>query len=383
MKSAPVSWNSNSNVVWSVPLAGSGWSSPSLSGGRLYLTSAVPTNGAPNSLRTLCLEAATGHAIWNTEVFAESPGTPGIHGKNGHASPTPLVEGDHVFVHFGHEGTARLGIDGKIQWRQQAIRYSPVHGNGGSPARVGDLLVFSVDGAEDPAVVALDAATGEIRWKTPRAIEVKRHFSFCTPLVIDVKGQPQIVLPGSGAVCAYDPRDGHEIWRARYGEGYSVVPRPVFANGLLYVGTGYDRPWIYAVRPDGMGDVTDTHVVWKTAKGAPNTPSMLAVDDALYAVSDGGIASCFDAKTGEVRWSERLGGDFSASPVYAAGRLYFQNEAGEGFVVQPGNTFRLLAKNDLGERTLASYAVDEGAFYIRTASRLFKIGTGSGLPEPR
>lgn len=374
VKDAPLHWSTTSNVVWSVEIPGAGWSSPSLHRGRLYLTSAVKGPSGRNSLRTLCVDAKDGRIVWDNEVFEESASTPGIHSKNGHASPTPLVEGDHLFVHFGHEGTARLGLDGKAQWRQTGVRYVPIHGNGGSPARVDDLLVFSVDGASDPYVVALDAATGAIRWKTPRAVEVKRTFSFCTPLVIEVKGRRQVVLPGSGALFSYDPKDGHELWRARWGEGYSVVPRPVYANGLVYAGSGYDKPWIYAVRPDGTGDVTDTHVVWKLAKGAPNTPSMLAVGDALYAVSDGGIASCIDAKTGEVRWSERLGGDFSASPVYAAGRLYFQNETGMGFVVRPGNTFELLAKNDLGERTLASYAVDEGTFYIRTASRLYRIG---------
>ncbi len=375
VKSAPLHWSATSNVVWNVPIPGAGWSSPSLSKGRLYLTTAVKSDAGPNSLRVLSLDAADGRVAWDVEAFREVPSTPGIHSKNGHASPTPLVEGDHLFVHFGHEGTARLGLDGKVQWRQSSLRYTPIHGNGGSPARVDDLLVFSEDGSENPMVIALDAANGEVRWKTPRGIEVKRFFSFCTPLVIEVKGKKQIVLPGSGAVVAYDPADGHEIWRARYGEGYSVIPRPVFANGLLYIGTGYDRPWIYAVRADGTGDVTDTHVAWKLSKGAPNTPSLLAVGDALYAVSDAGIASCLDGKTGEVRWSERLGGDFSASPVFAAGRLYFQNEAGMGFVLDPGNTFQVLAKNDLGERTLASYAVDEGTFYIRTASRLFKIGT--------
>jgi outer membrane protein assembly factor BamB len=368
-------WSATSNVVWSVDIPGTGWSSPALFHGRLYLTTAVKPDSGPGALRVLCLDARDGSTLWETEAFVEKTAA-GIHPKNGHASPTPLVEGDHLFVHFGHEGTARLGLDGKVQWRQTGIKYTPVHGNGGSPARVDDLLVFSADGADDPVVVGLDAATGEIRWKTPRAIEVKRHFSFCTPLVIEVKGKKQIVLPGSGAVFAYDPKDGHELWRARYGEGYSVIPRPVYANGLIYVGTGYDRPWIHAVRPDGEGDVTDTHTVWKLAKGAPNTPSLLSVGDAIYAVSDGGIASCLDGKTGEVRWSERLGGDFSASPVFAAGRIYFQNETGTGFVVEPGSTYRLLAKNELGAKTLASYAVDEGTFYIRTESKLYKIGTG-------
>jgi outer membrane protein assembly factor BamB len=187
-------------------------------------------------------------------------------------------------------------------------------------------------------------------------------------------GKRQVISPGSGAVCAYDPKTGAELWRVRYGEGYSVVPRPVLADGMLFLASGYDRPVLHAIRTGGVGDVTDTHVAWTLAKGAPNTPSMVVVGDLLYCVSDSGIASAVEAKTGTVVWSERLGGDFSASIVYADGRLYFQNESGVGFVVKPGRTFELLSKNDLGERTLASYAVDDGALFIRTAGHLYRIG---------
>jgi len=183
-----------------------------------------------------------------------------------------------------------------------------------------------------------------------------------------------VISPGSGAVCAYDPTTGTELWRVRYGEGYSVVPRPVLSGGLLFLASGYDRPVVYAIRPGGKGDVTDSHVVWTLAKGAPNTPSMVVVDDLLYCVSDAGIASAIEAATGKGVWSERLGGDFSSSIVHADGRLYFQNEAGVGFVVKPGRQFELIARNDLAERTLASYAVDDGTLYIRTAGHLYRVG---------
>jgi outer membrane protein assembly factor BamB len=236
-------------------------------------------------------------------------------------------------------------------------------------------LIFSCDGAENPFVVALDAKSGKKLWQTVRDTPAKRKFSFSTPLAIEVDGRSQVISPGSGAVCAYDPADGRELWRARYGEGYSVITRPVFGHGLLFVSSSYDRPVVYAVRPAGaQGDVTDSHVAWTHAKGAPNTPSTILVGDELYFVSDAGIATAVEAKTGKVRWSERLGGDFSASPVFADGRLYFQNETGTGYVVKPGQTFELLAKNDLGERTLASYAVDDGALFIRGEKHLFRIG---------
>src|SRR5207302_4433741 len=141
--------------------------------------------------------------------------------------------------------------------------------------------------------VALDCDNGHVRWRTPRNTKAVKTFSFCTPTIIEVDGATQIIRPGSGFVGAYDPQDGHEIWRVRYGEGYSVVPRPVFANGLLFVSSGFDNPEVYAIHPEGArGDVTGSHVAWTHRKGAPTTPSMLVVGDELYSVSDAGIATC-------------------------------------------------------------------------------------------
>jgi outer membrane protein assembly factor BamB len=327
------------------------------------------------SLRALCLDAADGRILWNAEVIRPAPDrVSGIHRKNSQASPTPLVEGDRIYVHFGHMGTACLDLSGKKLWLNTDLKYSPVHGNGGSPAIVEDLLVFSCDGGSDPFVVALDKHSGAVRWKVPRRATVRKTFSFSTPLLITVNGEKQLVSPGSGAVIAYDPKDGREIWRARYGEGYSVVPRPVFGFGLLFLSSGYDGPVLLAVRPGGKGDVTDSHIAWSLKRGAPNTPSMLLVGEELYAVSDAGIASCIDARTGKVHWQERIGSGFSASPVFADGRIYFQDEDGKATVIKPGREFTKLASNDLEERTLASYAVTDGALLIRTESSLYRIG---------
>ena len=376
-KDLPIRWSATENVAWKTAIPGSGWSSPVLVGGNLYLTTAAPIEGSMDlSLRVLCLSASEGKVLWNNEVFREEAGTaPRIHSKNGHASPTPIVQDGRVYVHFVHMGTACLHVIGRTIWQQTGLKYVPVHGNGGSPALVDDLLVFSVDGEKDPYVVALDRGTGEIRWKTPRVTPAQKKFSFSTPFYLTNGVDRAIISPGSGAVCAYDPKDGTELWRVRYGEGYSVIPRPVHGHGLLFFGTGYDRPVVYAIRSGGTarGDLTDTHVAWTLTKGAPNTPSLLLVGDELYFVSDAGIASCVDAKTGTVHWSERLGGNFSASPIHADGKLWFQNEEGVGYVVKPGKTFELLAKNDLGQRTLASYAVTDGALFIRGATDLFRI----------
>ncbi len=378
-KRLPLFWNATpgtpaSNIVWRTTIPGQGWSSPALRAGRLYLTSAIKAGDQEGlKLVALCVDAKSGRVLWQTEVFSATK-VPGIHQKNGNASPTPIVEKDRVFVHFGHFGTASLDLRGRVLWKTSELAYVPIHGNGGSPAVVDDMLVFSCDGAEDPFVVALGKASGKVRWKTPRVTDAKRKFSFCTPTVIEVEGRKQIISPGSGAVCAYDPKDGRELWRVRYGEGYSVVPRPVYAGGLLYIATGYDRPMVMAIKPGGSGDVTDTHVAWKETRGAPNTPSLLFHDQRLYMVSDSGMVTCVNAATGVQLWQERAGGNFSASPLLADGRIYLQNEEGVGIIIGSGKAFEVLAKNDIGERSLASYAVTDGALFIRTASQLFRVG---------
>ena len=369
----PIEWSTTKNVAWKQPVPGAGWSSPVVSGGKLFLTSGVPDGGG-TSLRVFCFETATGKLLWSTEVFAaaEVAAQP-MHDKNSPASPTPLLEGERVYVHFGHHGSACLDRAGKVLWRQHSLGYDPVHGNGGSPVLVGDKLIYNADGARAPFVVALDKATGTVRWKVPRTASINQKCSFCTPLLITVNGQAQLITPGSGAVSALDPQDGHELWRVRYGGGYSVVPRPVFAQGLLFIATGFNRADLLAIGPDGEGDVTDTHIAWRTTKGAPLTPSVLIVGEELYAVNDAGIASCWDARTGTVHWQERIEGNYSASPLAAEGRIYFQNETGTGTVIDASRTFRKLATNKLEERTLASYAVAESALFIRTAGHLYRI----------
>ena len=385
----PVRWGAGRNVAWKVPVPGRGWSSPVLARGRLYLTTAVGGEGGKGgegglSLRAMCLDAADGKIVWGVEVFRVDAARAGaIHQKNSPASSTPLVSGDALYVHFGHMGTAALDRSGKVRWRQTEIQYPPVHGNGSSPVLADRLLVFTCDGASDPFLAAVDAGTGAVRWKTPRDTHARSTFSFATPLLIEVDGKKQLISPASGFVGGYDPATGREIWRVRYGQGYSVVPRPVYAHGLLYVSSGFEKAVLYAIRPAGAsGDVTDTHVAWRITRGAPLTPSPLVVGDELYFVSDAGIATCADAKTGAVHWSERLEGNYSASPVAAEGRVYFQSESGVASVVKAGKTFQPLAENDLGERSLASYAVGDGALFIRTERHLWRIDSGGASASP-
>jgi outer membrane protein assembly factor BamB len=301
------------------------------------------------ALKAIAVDATTGKIDWEKEIVRGS--VTKIHNKNSHASATPIAEGDRVYVHFGHQGTAALDRSGKIIWVNTNLYYSPVHGNGGSPVLTETSLIFSADGGSEPFVVALKKSDGSVLWKVPRNTDATRTFSFSTPLIVKENGKAVLLSPGSNMLGAYDPATGEELWRVRY-DGYSVVPRPVFDSGRVFIGTGYDRPSVLAINVGGKGDVTTNNVVWKLTRGAPNTPSMLLIGKELYMVSDAGIASCVDAATGEVHWQERLGGNFSASPVYAAGRIYFQNEEGEGKIIMPGKEFKVVSTNNVGERTL-------------------------------
>ena len=370
VKALPVKWTETSeNVTWRVPIEGLGWSSPVIAGDRLWLTTA--TEGG-KSLRALCLETKTGKTIHNVEVF-RLDAAPGIHKKNSHASPTPILDGDRVYVHFGSNGTACLSDKGQIVWKK-VLKYSPVHGSGGSPALHGDLLVVACDGGDTQSVVALDRKTGEQRWKTARepSSEAKK-FSFCTPLVIEVGKSAQVVVPAANGVSSYDPATGKPIWHVKYPGGYSVVPRPVYGNGLLFLSTGFDRPTVLAIRADGKGDVTDTHVAWKLERNAPLEPSPLLVGEELYLVSSAGFASCIDAKSMKVHWTERLGGAHSASPLFAAGMIYILSEDGATTVIKPGTTFTKVEKNQVKGRTFASPVPIEGALFLRTETHLLRI----------
>jgi outer membrane protein assembly factor BamB len=336
----------------------------------VWLTAALEKQD-PISLRVLAFDAATGKARLNVEVFTVEA-DPLLNPRNSYASPTLIVDGDRVYVHFGPYGTAALTLAGEALWKTR-LPYDPEHGNGGSPALWGDLLIVNCDGIEQNYVAALDAKTGAVRWKTPRRKPSGHAYS--TPLVIRVGIVDQVVSVGAFHTAAYEPRTGRELWHVDYAEGYSNVPRPVFGNGLVYIATGLQRPVLTAIRPDGAGNVTNSHVAWRVDRGVPVTSSPILAGGEIYMVSDLGVATSLDAKTGEVRWQERLGGNFSSSPVFADGRIYFLNEAGVTTVLAPGKEFRRLAVNSLGEAwVLASMAVADGSFFIRSADDLFRIG---------
>lgn len=366
-----VEWSETKNVVWKAAVPGLGWSSPVVVGGRVYLPTAVPDGGGL-SLRAMALDAGSGKTVWDREVRRVEK-RPAIHGKNSHASPTPIVHDGSVYVHFCPLGMARLDArDGGIRWVCEELTYPPVHGGGGSPVLIDGKLVVTCDGASDPFVAAVDAATGRVEWRTPRSVKARNSFSFATPAVTESDGKPLVVAPGSDHCAAYDPATGAERWKVR-AAGWSVVPQPAIGHGLVIYNHNFDRPELLAVQLGGTGDLTDTHVVWRLNRAAPSTPSPLLVGDDLYFVSDKGVASAVNANTGAPHWTERIGGNHSASPILVADRILFLDEAGRATWVRAGRTFERLESNELPGRTLATPAFAHGAMYLRTDEALYKV----------
>ncbi|MEZ6130677.1 MAG: PQQ-binding-like beta-propeller repeat protein [Planctomycetaceae bacterium] len=380
----PTEWSESRNIAWKVGVPGMGWSSPVVADGRIYLTTAVSDGeNSPTSLRVRCLNASDGATVWDVEVFSQPADGVAMHEKNSHASPTPILDGEHLFVHFGSNGTACLKTDGSVVWKNQELVYAPVHGNGGSPAIADNVLIICCDGKDQRFVVGLNKQTGKQIWKTPRELEPSRGFSFCTPTIVDIGDRQQAVCPGSGGVWSYDPKTGEQLWRVAYGEGYSVVPRPVVGHGMVYVCSGFGDQQLFAIDPTGRGDVSETHVKWKTQKGVPKSPSLLLVENELYMVDDKGVASCLDAKTGELHWQQRLAGGFSASPSFANELIYFQNETGVTTVVKPGLEYQEVARNTLGDgkaRTFASFAFVDNAILLRSETHLYRIQQQADAP---
>jgi outer membrane protein assembly factor BamB len=364
----PVQWSEQQNVTWKVPVPGRGWSSPVVAGGRVWLTTATEAQ-RDITLRLMAFDIDTGRTALDVEVFRlRRPQPPNP--KNSHASPTPIVQGDRIYVHFGPDGTAAVSATGEVLWKTK-LQYEPQHGNGGSPALVGDLLIVNCDGFDQAFVAALDTRTGRIRWRSDRREPHSQAYS--TPLLIRAADRDQVISVGAFQATAYDPADGKEIWRVSYPDGFSNVPRPVYGAGVVLIATGFNQPSLLAVRPDGRGDITRSHVAWRLVRGAPLTPSPLFVGDTIYLVSDNGIASAVDARAGTVTWQHRLGNSFSASPVYADGRLYFLDEDGRTSVLKPGPAPDILAVNTLEGPTLASIAVAAKSLFIRSASHLYRI----------
>jgi hypothetical protein len=385
----PLRWSETSNVVWKVRIPGRGRSGPVVLGSRIWLTTAMEkgvrrTRIGPDdmqvaefvSLRAVCVDKATGRSLWETTLFDVNEPDP-VHWLNSWATPTPAVEAGRVYCDFGTFGTACLEADtGKVLWKRRMALDHQV-GPGASPVLYKDLLILARDGRDRQFVAALDKRTGEIAWSTDRppinASSPNLKKSFSTPLLIEAAGRTQLLAPSAHWMVSYDPGSGREYWRARHGDGFSIGTSPVYGQGLAFFGTGCFKPVLHAVRVDGEGDVTATHLVWKTLKQVPVMSSAVLVGRELTWVSDDGMATCAEAPTGQVLWQERLGGPTLASPIAARERIYFFRQDGRSVVVKAGRVFEKLAENALEGTVIATPAMVERALYYRTDTDLYRL----------
>ncbi len=363
------------NMVWETRIPGKGWSSPVLSNGLIVVTTAV--QGETLELRAMAFDEKSGELAWDQKVFEPNQKElDAIHQKNSYASSSPLIVDEVVFVHFGHMGTAALELkSGKVKWRYHQT-YAAKHGNGGSPVWVDGVLIFSADGEDSGLLRGLDAKTGKLKWEVDRKMDVRQKFSFGTPLVVKEGGRTVVVSQGSGMVGGYLPENGKLLWLVRYGQGFSLVPRPVFFDGRVYVTTGFGKAKLLSIRlKDARGDVTDIHVEWTVKKDVPTTPSFVVTEGEIFITDDTGRLSCLDRITGKRLWRDSYKRKISASLTLVGDRLYAFSEEGQAFVHQVSREgVTKLATSDLKEPVFASPAIVEGGIIVRSAKFLRKFG---------
>jgi outer membrane protein assembly factor BamB len=375
----PLRWSETNNVRWKTPIHGRAWSSPVVDEQRIWVTTASEDG---QQLGVISVELATGKILHDQKLF-DVPNPQFAHKFNTYGSPTPVLEGNRVYVTFGSPGTACLDAEtGRVLWQRTDFVCNHFRGAGSSPVLYKNLLLMNYDGSDFQFVVALDKETGKTVWKKDRSIDFKDltaegkpeadgdfRKAFSTPLVTDYGSGPVLLSLGSKALYAYRPETGEELWRVEERKCHSGTCRPVVGEGLIFSSMGFAKSELLAIKPNGA----NPEIVWRTGRNAPCKPSPLLVNGLLFTVDDGGIASCLDAKTGREIWRERIGGNYSASPIAGAGRIYCFNEEGKTVIIEAGPEFKKLAANDLGDGFMASPAVAGNALILRSRTHLYRV----------
>ena len=379
----PLTWSEDRNVSWKTPIHGRGWSSPVVLGDQIWVTTATPDG---RQLSALAVDRRTGKILHDLKLFDVA--TPQFaHAFNSYASPTPVIEPGRVYVTFGSPGTAAIDTaTGKVVWERRDLECNHFRGAGSSPIIFRDLLIMNFDGSDQQYVIALEKKTGKTVWKTARSIDFQDlgpdgkpqadgdfRKGFSTPHVATFGGRPILISLGSKAAYAYDPLTGKELWRVEERTNHSASTRPVVGHGMIFVPSGFATGHLLAIRPDSQGRASDASVVWRLTRGVPAKPSVTLVDDLIFMVNDRGITSATDAKSGEVVWTSRVPGEYSASPVTAARRIYLFSEDGKTTVIDAGRAFKVLGESQIGDGFMASPAVDGDAFILRSRTHLYRI----------
>jgi outer membrane protein assembly factor BamB len=365
----PDRWSDTENVIWKVEVPGRGNSSPIVWGDRIFLTSAFDGG---RRLALLAFDRSNGEQLWETPI--PQKGVEHVHEKNGHASATPVTDGQLIYASFGAHGLAAFDFDGEMIWHRQVGTLDNYHGSAGSPVLYKSMVILYQDHQGDSFIVAYDKQTGETKWRKNRSAKT----GWGTPIVIRANGRDELIVSSQHEVNAYDPNNGDQLWVAK-GNKFEVIPTPTVGHGLVFCSSGRAGPTL-AIRPGGKGDVTETHVVWQSPKGSPFVPSTIIVGDYLYMVNDMvSVVTSYEAKTGKLMFQGRLGTPqkegFSVSPVTFDGKIFFTNDNGETFVLEAGPELEILHVNRLNARTLASPALVGGRWYFRTESELICIGS--------
>jgi outer membrane protein assembly factor BamB len=382
-RNLPLRWSEGTNVRWKTAIHGRAWSSPVVLGDQVWVTTATADG---HDLFAVALDRETGRIVHDLKLFhVDKPQY--VHPFNTYASPTPAIEPGRVYVTFGSPGTAAIDTrTGKVVWERRDFECNHFRGAGSSPILFGDLLILHFDGSDHQFVAALDKRTGRTVWRTERSIDFKDlgpdgkpeaegdyRKAFATPHVALIDGKPMLISIGSKATYGYDPFTGRELWRLEERSSHSGSTRPVVGQGMVFYPTGFPTGEVLAVRPDGKGHVTEARVIWRLGRAVPRKPSLLLVGDLIFMIGDSGIASCVEARTGAVVWTARAGGSYSASPVWAAGRVYLFSEEGKATVIEAGRRFKVLAENELDDGFMASPAVAGNALFLRTRTHVYRI----------
>ena len=375
--SAPINWSENTNIDWKTPIHDRGWSSPVIWNDQIWMTTATKDG---NKMYAICVNKLSGKIEHDIHVFdVKSPQA--ITNENTYASPTPVVEEGRVYVHFGTYGTACISTkDGQILWKRRDLNCDHEIGAGpaSSPFIYNNFLIFNVDGRDVQYVIALNKKTGETAWKTNRSVDfsgvqVNQRKAYGTPFIIPRGNSNQMVSIGAKGVYSYDPENGKELWKAEH-RGWSIAPRPVYGEGLVFTMIDRDRPEMWAINPNGSGDITETHIEWKETKRMPPRASPIIIKGLLFVVDRNGYISCIEAKTGKSIWQKRMKGRFSASPILANNLIYFFNEDTLCTIIKPTRELEIVAENKLSDdKLMATPAFDENSIYIRTEKKLTRI----------